>query len=107
MAPVPPAPPGGVMKNETAGPAGGPDPVPSRLPVRSARAKRPAVGQEEEATVAAAPEQKRARPTPAAPAPARPVRGGRAPLKPLSVAAAARPGTGVLGLGGAAVPAPS
>ncbi|XP_054663658.1 kinesin-like protein KIFC1 isoform X1 [Grus americana] len=60
----------------------------SRLPVRGARNKRPATEQE----AATVPEQKRARPGPAASTTVRPsAGGGRAPLKALSVTAASRP----------------
>ncbi|XP_064329948.1 kinesin-like protein KIFC1 [Phalacrocorax carbo] len=79
------------------GPSG---PALSRLPVRGARAKRPAAAQEE----AAAPEQKRSRPGPAASATARAAGGGRAPLKPLSVAAASRPGAPRKAVSAAAAP---
>ncbi|XP_072703941.1 kinesin-like protein KIFC1 [Ciconia boyciana] len=90
MAAAAPAAPGGALRDAAAGPGPGPGPgpVPSRLPVRGVRAKRPVSGQE---AAAAAPEQKRPRPGPAGPGPARPGGGGRAPLKALSVAAAARP----------------
>ncbi|XP_074714019.1 kinesin-like protein KIFC1 isoform X2 [Strix uralensis] len=86
---APPALLSGVRRGGSAGPGGGP--TLSRLPVRGARVKRPADTQEA-AMAAAVPEQKRARPGPAASTKARSTRGGRAPLKALSVAAVSKPG---------------
>ncbi|XP_074786715.1 kinesin-like protein KIFC1 isoform X2 [Athene noctua] len=82
---APPAP----LRGGLAAPGGGP--TLSRLPVRGARLKRPADTQEA-AMAAAIPEQKRARPGPVASIKARSTRGGRAPLKALSVAAVSKPG---------------